>query len=75
MKATLVLTLLAWAYAGWPSPGSAAALESERRATPRESRIPVGGAELYAREVGQGTTIIVLHGGPDFDHRCLFCPN
>jgi proline iminopeptidase len=38
---------------------------------PRESRIPVGGAELYAREVGQGTAIVVLHGGPDFDHSYL----
>jgi proline iminopeptidase len=35
---------------------------------PRESHIPVGNAELYSREVGQGTEIIVLHGGPDFDH-------
>jgi len=38
---------------------------------PRESRIPVGGAELYAREIGHGTAIIVLHGGPDFDHSYL----
>src|SRR5262249_28515490 len=28
-------------------------------------------AELYAREVGQGTVVIVLHGGPDFDHSYL----
>ncbi len=33
--------------------------------------IPVGGARLYVREVGQGQAIIVLHGGPDFDHRYL----
>jgi proline iminopeptidase len=26
---------------------------------------------LYAREVGQGTAIIILHGGPDFDHSYL----
>jgi proline iminopeptidase len=38
---------------------------------PHESRIPVGGAELYARDIGQGTPIIVLHGGPDFDHSYL----
>jgi proline iminopeptidase len=37
----------------------------------RESRIPVGGAELYCREIGQGTAVIVLHGGPDFDHSYL----
>jgi proline iminopeptidase len=27
--------------------------------------------ELYAREVGRGKPIIVLHGGPDFDHMYL----
>ena len=26
---------------------------------------------MYAREIGQGTAIIVLHGGPDFDHSYL----
>jgi len=26
---------------------------------------------LYSREVGQGTAIIVLHVGPDFDHSYL----
>lgn len=37
----------------------------------RESRIPVGKATLYAREIGRGQPIIVLHGGPDFDHGYL----
>ncbi len=37
----------------------------------RESHIPVGGAELYVREVGKGPAIIVLHGGPDFDQSYL----
>lgn len=40
-------------------------------AAPRESRIPIGRASLYAREIGQGQPIIVLHGGPDFDHGYL----
>jgi proline iminopeptidase len=71
MKATLFLTILAWAYAPWLLPGSTAALEGKRNATPRESRIPVGGAELYSREIGRGHAIIVLHGGPDFDHTYL----
>ena len=26
---------------------------------------------MYAREIGKGTAIIVLHGGPDFDHSYL----
>src|SRR5262249_55806403 len=25
-------------------------------------------SDLYAREIGRGQPIIVLHGGPDFDH-------
>jgi hypothetical protein len=36
-----------------------------------ESHVPVRNAELYVREVGSGTAVIVLHGGPDFDHRYL----
>ncbi|HET6983925.1 MAG TPA: alpha/beta fold hydrolase [Myxococcaceae bacterium] len=34
-------------------------------------RIPVGKASLYAREIGRGTPLVILHGGPDFDHRYL----
>jgi proline iminopeptidase len=71
MKAILVLAVFAWACAAWLPPGSTAALESKRNAKPRESRIPVGNAELYAREVGRGKAIIILHGGPDFDHSYL----
>jgi len=36
-----------------------------------ETRIAVGNASLYAREVGHGQAIIVLHGGPDFDQAYL----
>jgi proline iminopeptidase len=50
---------------------SARALQTERIAAPRESRIPVGKASLYSREIGRGQPIIVLHGGPDFDHGYL----
>ena len=38
---------------------------------PREFTVPVRDAELYVREIGQGTPVIVLHGGPDFDHTYL----
>ena len=34
-------------------------------------RIPVDNAELFAREIGRGQPIIVLHGGPDFDQSYL----
>jgi proline iminopeptidase len=36
-----------------------------------EVRIRVGKAQLYARDIGHGRPLIVLHGGPDFDHRYL----
>jgi proline iminopeptidase len=53
-------------------------LQSGRRA-PREGYISVRNADpsmcsrakLYYREIGQGQPIIVLHGGPDFDHSYL----
>jgi pimeloyl-ACP methyl ester carboxylesterase len=71
VKATQAFAILACAYAAWLPPASLAASEIGPDATPPESRIPVGGADLYSREIGQGTPIIVLHGGPDFDHSYL----
>lgn len=38
---------------------------------PHEDRVAVGGATLCARDVGRGQPIVVLHGGPDFDHSYL----
>lgn len=55
MRTALVVILLVSGYA----PAS------------REARIPVGHAELFSREIGKGQPIIVLHGGPDFDHSYL----
>lgn len=41
----------------------------------RTTSVPVPGGELFVREVGQGEgygpPIVVLHGGPDFDHTYL----
>lgn len=62
MKATLFLAVLVVC--------TGAAAQSKHPAA-RESRIPVQAAELYCREVGSGTPIIVLHGGPDFDSAYL----
>jgi len=53
---------------------SARARQSERASSAIESRIAVGGASLYAREVGHGQPIVILHGGPDFDH-AYFLPD
>src|SRR5215469_4019807 len=36
-----------------------------------ESRLAIGNASLYCREIGQGQPVIVLHGGPDFDSAYL----
>jgi proline iminopeptidase len=47
------------------APGVAQAL------APRERRVGTGAASLYVRDVGSGPPFIVLHGGPDFDHRYL----
>lgn len=53
------------------SADSATALQIDPDHDVRETRVPVDGAELYARVVGQGPPILVLHGGPDFDHAYL----
>jgi proline iminopeptidase len=53
---------------------SASALQAQQGAAPHESRISVGAASLYVRDVGKGPPVIVLHGGPDFDHR-YFLPD
>jgi proline iminopeptidase len=47
-----------------------ASLESKQPAF-REGYIPVGNAGLYYRETGSGQPMVILHGGPDFDHTYL----
>lgn len=39
--------------------------------TARESYVPVQGSQLYVREIGIGSPLVVLHGGPDFNHTYL----
>ena len=50
---------------------AASARASEAGAVARETRIPVRGATLQAREIGRGRPLVVLHGGPDFDYGYL----
>lgn len=38
---------------------------------PREAYVPADGCRLFCREVGVGRPMIVLHGGPSFDHTYL----
>jgi proline iminopeptidase len=37
----------------------------------REGHVAVAGARLFVREAGAGMPLLVLHGGPDFDHAYL----
>ena len=46
--------------------------DSFQQLTPREGHVRTGQASLYYREVGEGLPIIVLHGGPDFDHNTYY---
>ena len=50
---------------------SGVAQQGHTRAPATEVRIPFGGGSLYSRVIGQGQAVIVLHGGPDFDHAYL----
>jgi proline iminopeptidase len=43
-------------------------MSANLQAAPREGYLPVENAELYYRDIGAGQPIILLHGGPDFDH-------
>jgi proline iminopeptidase len=63
--------IVAAVMAGLATSSVGARASENRAAAPREIRIPVGTASLYARVVGKGPPIIVLHGGPDFDHNYL----
>src|SRR4051812_7381202 len=38
---------------------------------PCEGYLQLGTARLYYREVGAGSPLLMLHGGPDFDHSYL----
>lgn len=54
-------------------PPSAYSSSTVSGSTPRSvtSYAAVRGGRLFYREIGQGRPTIVLHGGPDFDHRYL----
>ena len=71
MKATAIVTVLTLAAAVSLCADQAGGTQKASGSTVRETRIPVGNAALYSREIGQGRAIIVLHGGPDFDHSYL----
>jgi proline iminopeptidase len=43
----------------------------ETGAMPKERFVQCGAERLYVRDLGDGVPIVVLHGGPDFDHEYL----
>ena len=71
MKPALLLTLLVCSYVACCASDSQTAAKSNASVTAQEHRIPAGNTSLYSREIGNGPAIIVLHGGPDFDHLYL----
>ena len=46
-------------------------MSANHQSVPREGYAPVKNATLFYREIGQGQPIILIHGGPDFDHLYL----
>jgi proline iminopeptidase len=71
MRIAFIVVNLVAALAPALPPRPASGLQAEHGLNPSESRIPVGTTSLYARAIGQGPPVIVLHGGPDFDHGYL----
>ena len=71
----MVLVLLNVAAAGLLvtliAADGARAWQAPRNSSAVEGRVPLGSASLFTREIGQGQPLIVLHGGPDFDHSYL----
>jgi len=62
---------LAAAFASTLPSGSTMAQQGRGVVRATDARITVGGPPLYARVIGDGQPMIVLHGGPDFDHKYL----
>jgi proline iminopeptidase len=70
MRITLALALAAASALVAAASRPAVAVQQGGLAV-REVMVPAGNAPLYARDTGRGQPIIVLHGGPDFDHTYL----
>lgn len=44
---------------------------SMNQSTPHEGKFLVENSSIYYREIGRGQPIVVIHGGPDFNHNYL----
>jgi proline iminopeptidase len=71
MYARLAMAIV-WACLAMPVVAQAGTLILDPKPiSAHEGRIRVGTAELYSRDIGAGRAVLVLHGGPDFDHLYL----
>lgn len=71
MAARPVVAIAVWACLPVPGVAQARPAQEPSQVQAHESRIRVGAAELYSRDIGAGRAMLVLHGGPDFDHLYL----
>lgn len=69
--AALLLVLIASSAFAQLSTGAAGLSQTKQNLNVIETQVKVGSTSLYVRVIGDGQPIIVLHGGPDFDHRYL----
>ena len=70
MISRLIAAILAAVFAA-ASLASSLTITAQTPVRPSEMRVPAGNASLYVRDIGRGRPLIVLHGGPDFDHAYL----
>jgi len=74
MRVLFVGVMLAQVAVAVFLPEPARSQQAREELGPSESRVRVDSTSLYVRTIGQGQSVIVLHGGPDFDHR-YFLPD
>jgi proline iminopeptidase len=70
MDARLAMGIV-WACLAMPGVAQEAGVTPPKHTPAHEVQIRVGTAELYSRDIGTGPAVLVLHGGPDFDHLYL----
>ena len=71
MRLTVIVASFAMAILAALTSYSTKTSQMNANLNPSESRIRVDNTSLYVRVVGKGRPVIVLHGGPDFDHSYL----
>jgi proline iminopeptidase len=74
MRVRFIAALLAPVAAAVLLPIPAISQPASPALVPSETRVSVGRTSLYVRAIGEGVPVVVLHGGPDFDHR-YFLPD